>query len=230
MPLFPNIQPEFYGEGAPYGVKPRFDNESLLGRMRCSARCATSRNQRATAAYYGMISHMDEWIGKIHEGMRTGFWDNTIVVPRRITGRVGQHGYLGKQNVYQHSMRVPLIAAGPGFGGGAHAGTALPAGSDPARRGRRGAGGAFLSLGTGAALRRLVRQVPALRATSATSWSAYNFDGRRKAELYDLLEDPWETNDLSAVAGLEPVLQGLRQRMAEWQRTCSDDAGWSRLD
>ena len=68
------------------------------------------------AAYYGMISHMDAGIGRVHEALeRNGFDENTIVIHTADHGlAVGQHGLLGKQNMYDHSMRVPMTIAGPG--------------------------------------------------------------------------------------------------------------------
>ena len=72
--------------------------------------------RRHIAEYYAMISHLDFEIGRIIQALKDrGDWENTIVVFSGDNGlAVGQHGLLGKQNVYDHSMRVPLIARGPG--------------------------------------------------------------------------------------------------------------------
>jgi arylsulfatase A-like enzyme len=68
------------------------------------------------ADYYGMISDMDEKVGEIMAALnRNGLMDNTIVVYLSDHGlSVGQHGLLGKQNQYDHSMRTPMMIAGPG--------------------------------------------------------------------------------------------------------------------
>lgn len=68
------------------------------------------------ADYYGMISHLDEQIGRIlHTLAKTGREQNTIVIFAGDNGlAVGQHGLLGKQSLYEHSVRVPLVMAGPG--------------------------------------------------------------------------------------------------------------------
>jgi len=69
------------------------------------------------AEYYGMITHMDEQIGRILEALeQTGRADNTLIVYAADNGlALGSHGLLGKQSVFEHSMRVPLIFAGPGI-------------------------------------------------------------------------------------------------------------------
>ena len=68
------------------------------------------------AEYYGMITHLDQQIGRVLAALkRTGQADNTIIVYTADNGlALGSHGLLGKQNVFEHSMRTPLIISGPG--------------------------------------------------------------------------------------------------------------------
>ncbi len=72
--------------------------------------------KRHIADYYGMISHLDFRIGQIFDALKErGFWDNTIVVFMGDNGlAVGNHGLMGKQSIYEHSVAVPLVIAGPG--------------------------------------------------------------------------------------------------------------------
>ncbi|QMW04298.1 sulfatase/phosphatase domain-containing protein [Spirosoma foliorum] len=67
------------------------------------------------ALYYGMISELDAQIGRILDELdKRGLTKNTLIVFAGDNGlAVGSHGLLGKQNVYEHSMRVPLIISGP---------------------------------------------------------------------------------------------------------------------
>src|SRR5262245_8087328 len=69
------------------------------------------------AEYYGMITHMDEQIGRILDALqKSGQADNTIIVFAADNGlALGSHGLLGKQSVFEHSMRTPLIIAGRGI-------------------------------------------------------------------------------------------------------------------
>lgn len=67
------------------------------------------------ADYYAAITFLDAQIGRILEALRgAGLEDNTIVVFASDSGlAIGSHGLFGKQNLYDHSMRAPLIMAGP---------------------------------------------------------------------------------------------------------------------
>ena len=69
------------------------------------------------AEYYGMVTHLDEQIGRILGSARdeSGHAENTLVVFAADNGlALGSHGLLGKQSVFEHSMRTPLIIGGPG--------------------------------------------------------------------------------------------------------------------
>ena len=73
--------------------------------------------QQHIADYYGMITHMDAEMGRVLSTLEaTGHLDNTIIIYTADHGlAVGQHGLLGKQNLYNHSIHVPSIFAGPGI-------------------------------------------------------------------------------------------------------------------
>ena len=68
------------------------------------------------ADYYGMISHMDAEMGRILDTLDDkNLRGDTIVIYTSDHGLgVGQHGLMGKQNLYDHSMRIPLIMRGAG--------------------------------------------------------------------------------------------------------------------
>ena len=73
--------------------------------------------KRHIAEYYGMISHLDHEVGKVIDALKkSGQYDNTIIVFAGDNGlALGQHGLMGKQSNYEHSVRVPLIFTGPGI-------------------------------------------------------------------------------------------------------------------
>ena len=70
-----------------------------------------------TADYYRYISFLDAQIGRVLDALEASpFATNTIIVFSADSGVArGSHGLIGKQNIYEHSMRVPLIIAGPGI-------------------------------------------------------------------------------------------------------------------
>ena len=72
------------------------------------------------ADYYAMISHLDDCIGRVLDALRErGEIDDTIIVMCGDNGlAIGQHGLMGKQNVYEHSVKVPLLISGPGVPAG----------------------------------------------------------------------------------------------------------------
>ncbi len=67
--------------------------------------------------YYGCISSIDHNIGRIIATLKElGQYDNTIFIFSADHGlAMGSHGLFGKQNLYEHSMRAPMIFAGPGI-------------------------------------------------------------------------------------------------------------------
>lgn len=73
--------------------------------------------RRHIADYYATITHTDAQIGRIlHALEETGKLQNTIIVFSSDNGlALGRHGLMGKQNVYDHSVHVPLIIVGPGI-------------------------------------------------------------------------------------------------------------------
>ncbi len=72
--------------------------------------------QKHRQEYYALITHLDAQIGRILEALReSGMEENTLIVVAGDNGlSVGQHGLLGKQSMYEHSMRVPLVFSGYG--------------------------------------------------------------------------------------------------------------------
>jgi len=76
------------------------------------------------ADYYATITHTDTQIGRILDALdKSGKRENTVIVLASDNGlALGRHGLMGKQNIYEHSLKVPLIVAGPGIPVGAFRG------------------------------------------------------------------------------------------------------------
>lgn len=104
-----NFLPEYPGYEK-IGLGPGLRDEALAPFPRTEYAVQKHRQE-----YYALISHMDTQIGKILDALEaSGKMNNTYIVFTGDHGlSVGHHGLIGKQNMYEHSMRVPLIIAGP---------------------------------------------------------------------------------------------------------------------
>jgi len=106
--------PESYKELYPYkdsiGCGPGLRDEKLAPFPRTEYSIKVHRQE-----YYAIITHMDEQIGRIINHLKSTEQDeNTYIIFSADHGlSVGHHGLVGKQNMYDHSMRVPLIVVGP---------------------------------------------------------------------------------------------------------------------
>lgn len=107
MPLYPYRD----GMGAGKGLR----DEKLAPFPRTEYSVRVNRQE-----YYAIITHMDYQIGRILEGLeKSGQRNNTWIFFTADHGlAVGHHGLLGKQNMFDHSVRVPFMVVGPGVGQG----------------------------------------------------------------------------------------------------------------
>ncbi len=189
------------------------------------------------ADYYGMISHMDQQIGRVLQALaNTGDEPETLLVFAGDNGlAVGQHGLLGKQNLYEHSGRTPLVFAGPGIPSGRSdalvylhdilptvcelVGLSLPEGIDgkslvPVIRGQKQQVREFVFT----AYRNLQRAVREPR------WKLikYHIGGVKTTQLFDLETDPWETNNLADDPACAEHRKRLEARLEKARREAGD--------
>jgi len=105
------LPPNFAG-GHPFDTGAlRIRDEELAGFPR-----SPEEVKEHIADYYAMISHLDFELGRVVAALEEkGMLDDTLIVFAGDNGlAIGQHGLFGKQSCYEHSVRVPLIFAGPG--------------------------------------------------------------------------------------------------------------------
>jgi arylsulfatase A-like enzyme len=107
---------------ANFSAEHPFDHGNIRGRddvLLPFPRTADDVRQEL-ACYYAVISHLDEQIGRIFKALDdTGQRDNTLVIFTADHGlAIGSHGLVGKQNMYEHTINVPLLIAGPGIPSG----------------------------------------------------------------------------------------------------------------
>ena len=166
----------------------------------------------------------------------SGHADNTIVIYAADHGlALGSHGLLGKQSLYEHSMRSPLIIAGPGIPAGrstaaftylfdlfpticALAGVKPPDGL---------AGRDLRPLWEGEGREGPRVRVPPfsnlMRSVRDERWKLIVYPQINHRQLFDLRDDPQETRDLAADQGHEPEIARLTALMRSWQAKVGDE-------
>ena len=224
----------------PKNFKPQhpFDNGHMVGRDENLAPWPRTEDviRDQLAEYYGLVTHLDEHIGRVLEVLRKSrHAENTIIIYAADHGlALGSHGLLGKQSIYEHSMGCPLIFAGPGIPKGSSTkafsylldifptvcgltGLQAPAGVEgkdlrPIWEGRADGvrDSVFLSFSK---IQRSVRD---------ERWKLIRYPQINHTQLFDLKNDPDELNNLAD----EPLQAGrvkqMLQQLKELQQKVGD--------
>lgn len=190
------------------------------------------------ADYYGMITHLDDCIGEILEVLEeTGHADNTIIIFAGDNGlAVGRHGLMGKQNLYEHSVRVPLVFSGPGIPKGKRSDALCylldifptVCGMTDIPTPESVEGKSLMPIITGK--REQVRDTlyfaykDIQRSVRDNRYKLINYfvKGDRTTQLFDLANDPWEINNLSDDPNYSDHLSRLRVELRRWQKKVGD--------
>jgi arylsulfatase A-like enzyme len=118
-------QPPLPGNWLP---KHPFDNTDMKVRDETTVSGVWRRRDEATirnelGREFACSENIDIQIGRVLDKLQAmGELDNTWIVYTADHGiAIGRHGLQGKQNLYEHTWRVPLIVAGPGVKAGSRA-------------------------------------------------------------------------------------------------------------
>lgn len=186
--------------------------------------------RRHLADYHAMITHLDDGLARVMGALEERGWeDNTWFVFTADHGlSLGSHGLMGKQNLYEESVRVPLMIRAPGLAAGARredpvwhldlyptlcraAGVAPPEtveGRDLHPESTEPASPRTpdeLYFGYGSTIR-AVREGP-------LKLIEYVRDGYRTTQLFHLEDDPHETCDLAALPNYRADVLRLRKAL-----------------
>jgi N-acetylglucosamine-6-sulfatase len=189
--------------------------------------------------YAETLLGVDDSVGRVLEALRRrGELDSTLLIYMGDNGfAFGEHGLIDKRTAYEESMRVPMLARCPElFPGGrvveqvvanldimptvlAAAGVPAPAGLD---------GADFLPLAQGRTVpwrdsllyeyywERNFPQTPTLHALRTDQYKYIRCHGIWDIdELYDIREDPTETNNLISSPRQANVVKRMNQRLFE---------------
>ena len=186
--------------------------------------------------YYALISHMDTQIGRILEALeKSGKADNTIIMFSADHGLgVGQHGFLGKQNMYEHSVRAPWIISGKGIPSGkvienpiyiqdAMATCLDIAGIDKPNHVHFQSVLPLLKGDTSKARKQMYScYTNHQRMVTENGFKLISYPIAKVERLYDLKNDPLETKDLAKDAKYANKLESLRKALANQMKEMKD--------
>ena len=194
--------------------------------------------------YYASISYMDEQVGRILEALKnSGKMGNTYILFTADHGlAVGHHGLMGKQSMFDHSMRPPLVIAGPGIPKGEKRGqnvylqdlmatsyelagikkqehvffnSLLPMVRD------KNQPGPYTSIyGAYMTTQRMVR---------TNRYKLIIYPVASKMLLFDIVNDPEEMHDIFEKPSSKKILKELGIKMREQQKIMNDELDLSRF-
>nr|WP_277816647.1 sulfatase-like hydrolase/transferase [Microbacterium aquimaris] len=186
--------------------------------------------------YFAMLTHVDREIGRVLEAVdrraaQTG--RPAVVVFSGDHGlALGEHGLMGKQSLYDHSTRVPLVIVGPGvptgerrdqpvYSGGIYATICDLVGSHPPDHLR------FESLAPALAGDEQDREIFTAygsdqRSIRVGSQKLITYRDPADDQLFDVVADPWEMRNIIDEPGRADTVAALRERLDAARRRIGD--------
>jgi len=194
--------------------------------------------RESLADYYALISHLDKRIADIIKTLKNkGLFDNTIIVYAADNGlAIGSHGLLGKQNLYEHSTKVPLIISGPGIPK-EETSDALVYLYDifptltnlcnlPIPEGIDGKDFTDVIFGNSQEIRKSLFTVyrNSVRAVRTVDWKLIRYPDRDFNQLFNLKNDPLELDNLADQEKYQTQLEEMMLLLQQWQEETDDTA------
>lgn len=187
--------------------------------------------------YYADITGLDAHIGRLLKTLKeSGEYENTVIIFSSDHGlAMGSHGLMGKQSLYEHSMKAPLIFSGPGIPQGRSdalvylydifpsvceiVGTKIPEGLDaksiwPVMSGKQ----AQIRETLFTAYKEVQRSVRDQR------WKLITYPQINRSQLFDLENDPDERKNLFGLTDCQSHADRLLTAMHAWQKKVGDTA------
>ncbi|WP_188760176.1 sulfatase-like hydrolase/transferase [Edaphobacter acidisoli] len=186
--------------------------------------------------YYALITLVDQQVGRVMEALaQSGKADNTYIILTADHGlAVGEHGLMGKQNLYDCSIRMPLIISGPGITPGkrvdelvyqhsAYATTCELAGvlvpqtvEFPSLVPLLHGGGKPVHEAVFCYYRDFQRMV------RTRKHKLILYPKIKRIQLFDIENDPWEIHDLSADSSHAETRREMTERLVKMQQELGD--------
>lgn len=223
----PNFLPEHPFDQGDYKIR----DEVLAPIPRTHAAVQLHRRE-----YYASITYTDHQIGRILDAVeKSGKASNTYVILTADHGlAVGEHGLLGKQNLYDCSIRMPLLISGPGIIPGSRCDELVyqhsmyattceltgipipetvefPSLAALLRGGNRPLHDAVFSYYRG--FQRMVR---------TKTHKLIVYPQIKRVQIFDIENDPWEMHDLSDKSSAAGIRAELLSRLKRFQTELGD--------
>ncbi len=226
-----NFLPEYPYKDA-IGCDPKLRDEALAPFPRTEHAVKVHRGE-----YFALIAHMDQQIGRILDALEaSGKADNTLIIFTADHGlAVGRHGFLGKQNLYEHSTRVPFVLTGPGIPSGAQRSTPiylqdimpttleLAGVSVPEHVGFTSLLPLLNSASPASPDRAIYgAYINFQRSITQNGYSLILYPNARIARLYHLSDDPHQLHDLAASPDHRDTLNTLYTALLRQQKSLDD--------
>jgi len=243
-PLFipPGLEGKYQAEAmelpANFAAEHPFDHGNLHGRDEelLAFPRTTGAVKDLLRVYYSMVDYLDQQVGRIVERLEAnGMAENTIIIYSSDHGMsVGSHGLRGKQNMYEHTINVPLIIAGPGIAAGSTsqaqvylrelypttcelAGVPVPEAVTaesfaPVLNGETESHHEAI-FGYFKDTQRMIR---------VDDWKLIVYPQAQRSQLFDLKSDPKELRDLSNDLEQKQRHEEMRDRLERWRREMGD--------
>lgn len=214
---FPHGHPDLRDEVAVSGVWERRDEWTIRNELGREFACS---------------EYIDQQIGRVLDKLRSmGELNKTYIIYTADHGiAIGRHGLQGKQNLYQHTWRVPFIVQGPGIRAGVRAegniylmdilATVCDLASIPAPESNEGLSFRPVLEGRQATTRDVLYGAycggtkPGMRCVKQGDWKLVQFDvldgSVRETQLFNLKDNPREylkehqNPDVIALTGVTP--------------------------
>jgi len=226
-----NFLPEYPYAEAICGKKLR--DEVLMPYPRTEFAVKVNRQE-----YYSSITYMDHHIGRMLDALeKSGRMDNTVIIFTADHGlAVGHHGLVGKQNMYEHSMRPPFIIVGPGTTGNKRIDTPIYlqdamatalelAGVEKPKQVEFKSLLPLLHGGSGEHYASIYgKYINRQRMIRKGDWKLIFYPtAAKKMRLFNLKRDPMEMNDLIDNPEYAQKIKQLCDEFFELQKTMGDD-------
>jgi arylsulfatase A-like enzyme len=229
MPLPPNFMPEH-----------PFDNGEMKIRDEMLEKFPRTPDamKKHIADYYALTTATDDQVGRIMQALKdAGHADDTVIIFAGDNGlAVGQHGLMGKQNLYDHSIRVPLLFSGPGIPKDMRTDAlcylldiyptvcALAGIEPPANvEGRN-----LLPVMTGAQksvrdeMLYAYRDIQRAVRTRDYKLIEYDVKGAKTTQLFDMQNDPWELKNLASDPQHAETVKKYAEMLAKLRKEYAD--------